>query len=189
MPHLPRYEFDGAYIQRLIDEDPETERHFTRYFGELLTLKLRSRLRSAALVDDAKQETFARVLTSLKQKSGLTTPGTLGAFVNAVCNNVLFELYRQGTRTAPLEEGVDPPDDRHTDVVTSIMAGEERMRVRRALEALPEKERELLRWLFFEERDKDMICRELNVDRNYLRVLLHRAKARFKERFVAEGED
>jgi RNA polymerase sigma-70 factor (ECF subfamily) len=39
----------------------------------------------------------------------------------------------------------------------------------------------LLRWLFFDERDKDDICRELNIDRNYLRVLLHRAKNRFRE--------
>jgi RNA polymerase sigma-70 factor (ECF subfamily) len=191
LPHLPRYEFDGAYIQRLVAEDPETERHFSRYFGELLTLKLRSRLSSAALIDDAKQETFARVLTSLKRKNGIATPATLGAFVNAVCNNVLFELYRSSARTTPLDEveEVDPVDERRPDPVESIALGEERMRVRRALEALPEKERTLLRWLFFEERDKDLICKELNIDRNYLRVLLHRAKARFKERFEAEGKD
>jgi len=101
---------------------------------------------------------------------------------------VLFELYRAGSRTTPLEENVDPPDERQQDAVTSIVEGEERLMVRRALEALPEKERQLLRWLFFEERDKDLICRELKIDRNYLRVLLHRAKAHFKERFVAEGK-
>jgi RNA polymerase sigma-70 factor (ECF subfamily) len=185
LPQLQRYEFDGAYIQRLIAEDPETESHFSRYFGELLTLKLRSRLRSSAQVEDAKQETFARVLTSLKRKNGLETPASLGAFVNSVCNNVLFELYRAGSRTTPLEDDVDPPDERRPDVVATIAAGEERMKVRRALESLPEKERELLRWLFFEERDKDMICRELKIDRNYLRVLVHRAKARFREQFDA----
>ena len=59
--------------------------------------------------------------------------------------------------------------------------------MRNALAALPEKERELLRWLFFEDRDKDLICKELNVDRNYLRVLLHRAKARFRQQFTDEG--
>jgi RNA polymerase sigma-70 factor (ECF subfamily) len=185
LAHLPRYEFDGAYIQRLVAEDPETESHFSRYFGDLLTLKLRSRLRSQAQVDDAKQETFTRVLTSLKRKNGLATPASLGAFVNSVCNNVLFELYRAGTRTMPLEDDVDLPDDRRPDIVTSIAAGEERMKVRRALESLPDKERELLRWLFFEERDKDMICKDLKIDRNYLRVLVHRAKARFREQFDA----
>ncbi len=189
LPHLPRYEFDGAYIQRLVAEDPETESHFSRYFGDLLSLKLRSRLRSPAQVDDARQETLARVLTSLKRKNGLETPASLGAFVNSVCNHVLFEQYRAGARTTPLEDDFDPIDDRGPDAVTSIAAGEERIRVRRALESLPEKERELLRWLFFEERDKDVICRELKIDRNYLRVLVHRAKARFRERFEAVEKD
>ena len=61
------------------------------------------------------------------------------------------------------------------------MAGEERERVRQALRQLPEKEQTLLRWLFFDERSKDDICRELKIDRNYLRVLVHRAKNRFRE--------
>ena len=51
--------------------------------------------------------------------------------------------------------------------------------------ALPDKERELLKWLFFDELDKDEICRRLNVDRNYLRVLLHRAKLRFRTEYVS----
>ena len=49
--------------------------------------------------------------------------------------------------------------------------------------------RELLSWLFFEERDKDAICRQLKIDRNYLRVLLHRAKARFRQEFERAGMD
>jgi RNA polymerase sigma-70 factor (ECF subfamily) len=65
-----------------------------------------------------------------------------------------------------------------------MLADERQVLVKAALDGLPDKDRELLRWLFFEERDKDEICRELNVDRGYLRVLLHRAKARFRERFA-----
>ena len=56
--------------------------------------------------------------------------------------------------------------------------------MRAALVALPQKERDLLTWLFFEGRDKDQVCRDLAVDRDYLRVLLHRAKNRFREQFV-----
>ena len=42
---LERHNFDAEYIRRLVAGDAETERHFTSYFGELLVLKLRSRLR------------------------------------------------------------------------------------------------------------------------------------------------
>ena len=52
--------------------------------------------------------------------------------------------------------------------------------VRRVLDGLAERDRSLLRAVFLEERDKDEVCTELGVDRDYLRVLLHRAKASFR---------
>ncbi len=178
---VPRCEFDAEYLRRLIAEVPETERHFCEYFGELLTLKLRSRLRTRAAIEDVKQETFARVLRTLKQ-GGLATPGSLGAYVNSVCHNVLLETYRAEKRSSPLDETADLPSHRPNADAT-LMADEERRRVRDALAALPRREQDLLRWLFFDERDKDEICREMQVDRNYLRVLLHRAKRQFRQRF------
>jgi RNA polymerase sigma-70 factor (ECF subfamily) len=184
---LQRFEFDRAYIDRLVSGDAETETHFVRYFGDLLTMKLRSRLRSPALVEDARQETFRRVLTTLKERGGLASAGSLGAFVNSVCNNVLFECYRAGSKVQQLADDHDQVDERRPSADVGIMAAEQRERVRQALAELPDKEREILRWLFFEERDKDDICRELNVDRNYLRVLVHRAKAKFRDRFLQEG--
>ena len=68
---MERQTFDSEYVRRLIDGDHETERNFVDYFDELLTLKLRSRLRSPELVQDVKQETFLRVLNTLRQRGGL----------------------------------------------------------------------------------------------------------------------
>jgi RNA polymerase sigma-70 factor, ECF subfamily len=184
----PRFSFDAEYVRRLIAEDPETERHFTDYFGDLLTLKLRSRLRSPALVEDARQETFVRVLTALKRKGSLASAESLGAFVNAVCNNVLLEAYRAKSRTSPLDEELDEPEADEPSVEWRVLKAEERERVRQAMSGLPQKDRDLMRWLFFEERNKDDVCRELNIDRTYLRVLFHRAKQRFRERFSAEEQ-
>jgi RNA polymerase sigma-70 factor (ECF subfamily) len=181
---LERFDFDLGYIERLVAEDPETERHFTRYFGDLLTLKLRARLRSPSLVEDAKQETFVRVLATIKRKGGIASPAALGAFVNSVCNNVLFEAYRSGSKTTPLEDGYDEPDERPSGAETTLLVAEERHKVQNILSGLPAKDQQLLRLLFIEERDKDDVCQTMNVDRNYLRVLLHRAKAHFKARWA-----
>jgi RNA polymerase sigma-70 factor, ECF subfamily len=179
---VERYQFDGEYVRRLTAGDAETERHFTRYFGDLLTLKLRARLRSPALVEDAKQETFLRVLTTLRHKGGLATPESLGSFVNSVCNNVLFETYRSQARLTPLpEEAQEERVAEGTDAEGRLVEEEEQARVRQVLGELPEKDQQLLRWLFFDECDKDEVCRRLNIDRNYLRVLVHRAKARFRD--------
>jgi len=53
-------------------------------------------------------------------------------------------------------------------------------RVRQILNEMPQKDRNLLRAIFLEEKEKDAVCREFGVDRDYLRVLLHRAKDKFK---------
>ena len=130
-----------------------------------------------------------RVLTALKQRGGLERPETLGAFVNSVCNNVLFEMYRSEKRTVPVDDDApEPADDKAVDAESRVMREENRERVQRALKALPAKEQELLRWLFLEERDKDDICRQLQIDRGYLRVLLFRAKLRLREQFEALNE-
>ena len=55
------------------------------------------------------------------------------------------------------------------------------------LAGLPERDQTVIRCLFFEGRNKDEVCRELNVDRTYLRVLLHRAKNRFRELYLREA--
>jgi RNA polymerase sigma-70 factor, ECF subfamily len=182
-----RYEFDHAYVARLASGDGETERHFTRYFGELLSIKLRSRLRSAALVEDAKQETFLRVLTVIRTR-GLASAGSLGAFVNSVCNNILFEIYRAEfkQRQSASEDEPEVAEPR-ASVESALMNEEEQRQVRRAVEALPSKDQTLLRWVFFDERNKDDICRDLGIDRQYLRVLLYRARDRFREEFLKIG--
>lgn len=181
MATLLRFEFDAAYVDRLVAGDPEVERHFTSYFGDLIALKLRSRLRSTALVEDVKQETFLRVIRALREK-GLASAPSLGAFVNSVCNNVLFETYRAQSRARLAEpEPLETLEAPSASVESAMVDRAEHTRVRRALAELPERDQQLIRWLFFEEQPKDEICRRLGIDRPYLRVMLHRVKGRFRE--------
>ena len=177
---MQRKAFDEEYVRRLIQSDPETERDFVSYFGELLAIKLRSRLRAPELIQDVTQETFLRVLKTLRQ-SGIGCPEALGSFVNSVCTNVLFEVYRAQSRVA------GPVEDRVSEEIpadTAMAGEEERTQVRSVLSELPEKDRKILRWLFFDERDKGEVCRALQVDREYLRVLVHRAKQHFRTGYL-----
>jgi RNA polymerase sigma-70 factor, ECF subfamily len=176
-------EFDQAYLDRLANGDPETERHFTKYFGELLAVKLRARVRSRQLAEDVRQETFLRVLDTLRRKGGLERPERLGAFVHSVCNNVLFESFRQeGRTTAMPEEGFDPVDPAN-DIESEFVNEDRKQKVRKLLSELNDKDREVLRLVFIDECDKDEICRRMNVDRGYLRVLVHRATNRLRENY------
>ena len=176
--------FDTAYVDRLRDGDPVTEQHFVRYFSELIMLKLRSRLQSPQAIQDVKQETFARIFTLLRNKGGVRQGDRLGSLVNSVCNNVLFEHYRANSRADPLEESVAANLlDHRPDALRDVIARETRENVQQVLEELSDRDKQVLRSVFVEERDKDEICKELGVDRQYMRVLVHRAKQAFRTRY------
>jgi RNA polymerase sigma-70 factor, ECF subfamily len=177
--------FDAGYIESLCAGDLGTEQHFVGYFTELLHLKLRSRLQSRQAIEDVRQETFARVLTVLRRDGTLRHPERLGAFVNTVCNNVLLEHYRQTSRSQSIdEEGQPEIPDRGMDVVDMVAAKQLKAKVHQILTRLPARDRGLLKAVFIDERDRDEVCSEFDVDREYLRVLLYRAKQEFKAEYV-----
>lgn len=174
------YSFDDNYLQRLREGDPTVEQHFCSYFGKMLVIKLRNRLRSLDSVDDVKQETFLRVLRAIRAADGIHSAERLGAYVNSVCNFVLLEHYRSGKREDAMEDGVADPPDQTIDLHGSLVTEETRRLVRQVLQQLEKKDCDLLTAIFLDERDKDEICRQFGVDRDYLRVLVYRAKGQFR---------
>src|SRR3954447_23993722 len=175
------FPFDDDYVRRLREGDRWTEEHFRSYFEQLLLIKLRRRLPSLEAIHDVRQEVFVRVFKTLRASDGGIRDGRkLGAYVNTVCNNVVLEIYRQTNRTEPLEDThLDLPTSE--DVENALVNGEERERVRRVVKELPQRDRDILKALFFDERSNDDVCAEFGVDRGYLRVLLYRAKEKFRE--------
>jgi RNA polymerase sigma-70 factor, ECF subfamily len=176
--------FDQSYVERLSAGDFRTQEHFVAYFSELIQLKLRSRLHSAQAIEDVRQETFTRVFAALRSGK-IRQPERIGAFVNSMCNNVLLEHYRSSSRDSSLEDEEQQDFPALTvDVLGAIAAKQMNEKIREILEEMPEKDRRLLREVFLEERDKDEVCRDFGVDREYLRVLLHRAKQSFKTLYL-----
>ncbi len=183
------FSFDEAYLKRLRERDFPTEEHFVAYFRKLLVIKLRARLRGSEAVEDIAQETFLRVFKAMSSERGIRQPERLGAFVNSVCNNVLQEFYRSSDHGAPADDDTPEPVDKVLDLDGFLVSKETREQVRKVLEKLPEKDRLLLRAIFLEEKEKDQVCTEFGVHRDYLRVLLHRAKNSFRVFYVKSGAE
>jgi RNA polymerase sigma-70 factor (ECF subfamily) len=176
------FNFDKAYVDRLRVGDPSTEQHFVAYFGQLLRIKLRSRTLTSDRVEDLSQETFIRVIAAVR-KDGVRQPERFGAFVNSICNYVLQEYYRSSAKNAknqPMEEEHMDIPDKVLDLEGMLVTKQSAEQVRRILAGMPKRDRDLLRAIFLEEKEKDGVCRELGVDREYLRVLVHRAKDKFR---------
>lgn len=177
-------DFDSSYLDRLRSGDFNTQQHFVAYFGELIRLKVSKRLRSIAAIEDVRQETFTRVLRLLAEQR-IHQPERLGAFVNSVCNNVLHEHHRLQSGEISAADGfLGAIPDQTVGVSDAIALRQMQLRVRQILDELSKKDRCLLKALFLEERNKDEVCRDFGVNREYLRVLVHRAKQSFKSHYL-----
>lgn len=186
--NLERQTFDADYVARLTRGDAETERHFTRYFGELLLIKLRARLRSTEMVEDLRQETLFRVLNTLRNKGGLQQPDRFGAFVNSVCDIVILESLRAHSKFQQVPEDAPEPADKSDSPEIQFVTTERKALIQRALEKLSQTDQQILRMLFFEDRDKDEVCEKIGIDREYLRVRVHRALARCRSAIAKEKQ-
>jgi RNA polymerase sigma-70 factor, ECF subfamily len=184
---LELFQFDKGYVDRLRDGEPSTEQHFAAYFGHILGMMLRARYLPAERVDDVRQETLTRVIAVLKRDGGVRQPERFGAFVNAICKNVLRENTRDWHKTQALQSDGFQLPDKIVDLERALISEETKEKVREILADMKQRDRELLRAMFLEEKEKDEICRDFGVGREYLRVLLHRAKECFRAKF-AESE-
>ena len=174
------FTFSKEYVELLRQGDPVTEQHFVAYFEQLLRIKLRSRMLASDKVEDLRQETFIRVIAAVRKDGGVRQPERFGAFVNSICNNVLLEYYRSSTKNQPMEEVHMDIPDKILDLEGMLVTKQSAEQVRRILDAMPKRDRDLLRAIFLDDKEKDAVCREFGVDREYLRVLVYRAKDKFK---------
>jgi RNA polymerase sigma-70 factor (ECF subfamily) len=177
---VQRQPFDSGYIQRLAESDPETVDDFIRHFSPLLAAKVRRRAFSGERVEEATQETFRRVLAAVRTAC-IEDSQALGSFVLGTCDNVLSETFRRDIR-----EGGNLSDNMisRTPLPDAILLTEEHCAlVRRIVDEMPERDRIAIKLFYFEEQDKDEICRTLGVSRENLRLVLFRARERFEKQW------
>ncbi len=180
------YLFDETYLSRLRARNRDTESHFVQYFSTLLRAKLRGDGYAESASGDIRQETLYRVLKAAYENR-IQNAKSLRSFVYGVCERVEWEYDRGEWRNwhDDYEEFPDISDDRHPADGPAQLA-EMRRTVHWVLDKLPEKDRKVLIAVFLEEREKDDICKEFNIDRGYLRVLVHRALA-MARKFFSKG--
>ncbi len=147
-------------------------------------------MKNRETVQDIQQETLARVF-ALIRNGRVKEPAALPGLVATTAENVFHEIMRDGARARSGEPVPDVVDER-ADTGRDLINGERKRFVRKLLKTLPEKDRRLLYMLYFEGLSREVICRSLGVTPDHLRLLIHRARARFKTELMkkntAKGE-
>lgn len=175
---LDFYSFDEEYLRRLGAHDYATEEHFNAYFTERLKIVLRARGVDSHTIEDICQETLCRVWVAI-QAGKVNNPQGFGAFVHSVCKHVLSEKRRDDHRNQHESLEFHDVPDTQLNLDERLHRKENDSRVRAVLSELSDRDRNILHARFFEERDNDEVCQDFRVDRDYLRVLLHRAVNKF----------
>lgn len=154
---------------------------------ERLRLKLRYKVlyhvgHNCADVDDLVQESLARLLRA-DQRQTIRNTEEVGAFLNGVCRNVILEYRRRIRREPAVDPDVPIPE---TGVRPDAEIFEMRESIDSGLKELAERDRSILRALYLEGRDKEDICKEWGMTDAQFRVVLFRAKERFRRVYDTE---
>jgi RNA polymerase sigma-70 factor, ECF subfamily len=172
---------DSELIQRTSAGDREAyEKLYKRYARSVFGLALR-RLGDRGRAEDAVQETFASVWRSAstyKPERGPGAPWLYGVARNAIVD-------RSRVRTEAPAEVIDEasaeasPDDRAEQAWT-------RWRVHRALEALPEREREVLVLAYWSDLSQSEVAKHLGIPLGTVKTRTRSALQRLAD--ILDGE-
>jgi RNA polymerase sigma-70 factor (ECF subfamily) len=173
---------DGELIQRAGTGDREAfEQLYRRYARSVFGLALR-RLGDRSRAEDAVQETFTSIWRSAKSYRPERGPGA--PWLYAVARNAIVDRAR-----ARVETPADIPDEasREAGPLERAEAGWVQWRVHRALEELPEREREVISLAYWSGLSQSEVAEFLDIPLGTVKTRTRAALAHLAE--ILEGEE
>ena len=128
-------------------------------------------------VDDIVQETIKRFLVAAHD-GRLHNAAATGAFLNGICQNVILEYARRWSRDTPRPDaGPEVTDKRLAETELFEM----RDAIAFGMQQLSTRDRQVLRAFYLDEVPKDEILATTGLTDDNFRVVLCRAKDRFRQ--------
>ena len=134
-------------------------------------------------VEDLVQETIFRFLRAM-DTGRLRNPDMAGAFLYGICKNVIFEYHKNARREEPLEE--NHPEPRNPGL-TDVEKMELRESTKAVMRELPPRDRSLLCACYLEEKEREDVLAVTGMNAAQLRVVLCRARKRFRDLYTQSG--
>jgi RNA polymerase sigma-70 factor (ECF subfamily) len=133
-------------------------------------------------VDDIVQEAMLRGMQAM-QAQKIQNQEAVGAFLNGVCRNVISEYRRRNARDEPMPEVMPEPPRK---AIPDSDLFDLRQAIAQGLEQLSERDRRILRSFYLEEKSKEEILKQTGMSDENFRVVLCRAKERFRAIYVEQ---
>jgi len=177
----PAGETDADLLVRVADRDRAAfELLYSRYVRSIFGLALR-RLRDRQRAEDAVQETFAAVwrsAASYRPERGPAAPWLYAVARNAVVDRLRARVELAGEVPEMISGELGPSDRAEASFVA--------WRIHRALEELPEKEREVVELAYWSEMSQSEVANYLNIPLGTVKTRTRSALSRLAG--LLEGE-
>jgi RNA polymerase sigma-70 factor (ECF subfamily) len=166
-------------VARIRQGDADAEAAlYEKFYARVFFMAL-SETHSKEDAEDARAETFLRVIQALRQGK-LRAADSLPAFIVGVMLNVIRELLRQKYRVDSLEDyAYDVAGEGSLE--TSLLDAETGRALAEAEQELKPRERQFLRMYYYDELPKEEIARKLGIPEERVRLIKSRTLQRFRE--------
>ena len=166
-------------VTRLRQSDAAAETVLYEKFSARVYFTALSETHSKEDAEDARAETFLRVIQALRQDK-LRSADALPSFIVGITLNVIRELVRQKYRADSLEDyEYDIAGDGSLETV--LLDAETSRALAAAINQLKPREQQFLRMYYYEELSKEEIARQLGIHEERVRLIKSRALQQFRE--------
>ena len=180
---------EAVLVARLTRRDETAYRLVVERFHTHLYRLARAHVGDAATAEDIVQDTWLAVVSGL---DGFRRGSSLRTWTMSIARNLAINTATRDARcqplAAPLTEGELGAVAMWTRPAQSpeetLLAGERRDAIARAIAALPPKQRRILTLRDLEGATREEACRHVEVSAGNQRVLLHRARAKVRNRLA-----
>jgi RNA polymerase sigma-70 factor (ECF subfamily) len=134
-------------------------------------------------LEDKVHDTFLIVVNAIK-RGDLREPDRLMGFVRTVVRRQVAAYIEQAVHTrrdqADIESGASVADRKHNPEQAAILRQKSAL-MKSVLEAMSDRDREILKRFYIDEQSQEDICREMDLTETQFRLLKSRAKTKFGE--------
>ena len=177
---MPTKPTDIELIRQVLHE--ENARAFEMLMQRYTPVVYGAALRLMKDEDDAQEVTQLAFIQAYRQLSSWRGEN-FGAWVTVIANHIALRLLEKEKRrqTVSLDENTDPPDEDYDE------QKEQRLQsLEQAIEQLPEQDRQIIQWHYYEQQPLQTIANRLCQTENNIKVRLFRIRERLKKELKGE---
>jgi RNA polymerase sigma-70 factor (ECF subfamily) len=170
-------------VGRIRAGDQQAEAELVECYNRVVTRIIRQKVADTTVADDIYQETFCIVIEKIRE-GDIREAEKLSGFVCGVARNLVIKYFQRAARQEHLTETEETLSLAHpaADQLEQLLQKEEADIVRQILKEMTnERDIQVLFRFYLAEHDKERICADLGLTGLQFNLVLHRARARYRE--------